>query len=180
MARHSLGTMHRRGCCRSRRFFVTVSPDGEVFATNTVDRCVCVFSLNGALLRQWGSRGNATGQFQCPCGIAVTRGGEVLVADRDNHRVQVFRTDGTFVRAFGIKDVDNGGRKFYPRAVAVTQEGDVAVVAEVVNCHIHVFRIGDGAHLGWWGQPGLADGEFLCPVSLCITSGGEVSPAPPG
>ena len=55
----------------------------------TCNHRVQVFSLvDGNFLRQWGSEGD---------GIAVDQGG-VFVADTNNHRVQVFQLDGTFVR----------------------------------------------------------------------------------
>ena len=42
---------------------------------------------------QAGSSGGAAGQLDLPAGVAVA-GGEVYVADPDNHRVSVFTTDG--------------------------------------------------------------------------------------
>ncbi len=70
-----------------------------------------VFRLDGTFVRQWASEGSAAGQFANPIGVCVSAAGEVLVADCDNHRIQVFRL-GTFVRQWG-----NSGS--WPMAVCV-------------------------------------------------------------
>ena len=51
--------------------------------------------------RQWGSQGSDPGQFDEPRGVALTSGGDVVVCDYANHRVQVLRPDGTFVCQWG-------------------------------------------------------------------------------
>ena len=53
----------------------------------------------GLFVRQWGENGYGPGH-NTPCGVAVGRQ-EVVVCDRDNHRVQVFGLDGTFLRQWG-------------------------------------------------------------------------------
>ena len=42
-------------------------------------------------MRQLGSEGDAEGQLYCPVGLAVDDKGDVIVADADNQRIQVFR-----------------------------------------------------------------------------------------
>ena len=48
--------------------------------------------------RRWGRRGPGPGQFDQPLGVSISSGGDIVVCDYGNHRVQVFRADGTFVR----------------------------------------------------------------------------------
>ena len=45
----------------------------------------------------WGTRGNAPGQFSGPHGIATDRNRRVYVADRTNHRIQIFDENGVFL-----------------------------------------------------------------------------------
>ena len=45
--------------------------------------------------------GSEPGQFDYPGGIAVDGSGNVYVADTDNHRVQKFTSDGTFLTQWG-------------------------------------------------------------------------------
>jgi peptidylglycine monooxygenase len=48
-------------------------------------------------MHSWGQPGSLPGEFRVPHGIWVTEDDRVLVADRENGRVQVFGRDGTFV-----------------------------------------------------------------------------------
>lgn len=77
---------------------VAVGPDGEIFVADgygnsTVHR----FSAEGALLSSWGAPGIGPGRFTTPHAIWVDRQGRVLVADRENDRIQLFRPDGAFL-----------------------------------------------------------------------------------
>lgn len=53
---------------------------------------------NGNWLKSWGDRGTGPGQFNTPHSIATDAQGNVYVADRGNHRIQVFDGDGKFLR----------------------------------------------------------------------------------
>ena len=48
--------------------------------------------------RHWGGRGSGPGQFSTPRGVALSSDGDIVVCDTDNHRLQVFRPNGTLVR----------------------------------------------------------------------------------
>ncbi|WP_233852402.1 peptidyl-alpha-hydroxyglycine alpha-amidating lyase family protein [Paraburkholderia sp. HD33-4] len=57
---------------------------------------------DGNWLKSWGDRGTGPGQFHTPHSIAVDAHDHVYVADRSNRRIQVFDTEGTFLRQFTI------------------------------------------------------------------------------
>jgi sugar lactone lactonase YvrE len=57
---------------------------------------------DGNWLKSWGDRGTGPGQFNTPHSIATDAEGNVYVADRGNHRIQVFDGDGKFLRQFTI------------------------------------------------------------------------------
>src|SRR5471030_2130755 len=57
---------------------------------------------DGNWLKSWGERGKEPGQFNTPHAIATDAKGNVYVADRGNHRIQVFDGDGKFLRQFII------------------------------------------------------------------------------
>ncbi len=51
-----------------------------------------------AFVAQWGSQGDASGQFDRPNGIAVDQAGNVFVSDSGNLRVQKFGQDGNYIK----------------------------------------------------------------------------------
>ncbi len=56
------------------------------------------FSSDGRFLLNWGTSGDGDGQFYNAEGIAVDGAGNVYVAEMINHRVQVFDSNGRFLR----------------------------------------------------------------------------------
>jgi hypothetical protein len=56
----------------------------------------------GNWLKSWGEPGDQPGQFNTPHSIAVDAQNNIYVADRGNRRIQVFDTDGKFLRQFTI------------------------------------------------------------------------------
>lgn len=78
---------------------VAFLPDGRVLVADGYDSGrVVIFDGDGNYLSELGERGEGPGQFNVVHGLAVAPDGLLLVADRDNRRIQVFREsdDGTF------------------------------------------------------------------------------------
>jgi len=57
---------------------------------------------DGNWLKSWGEPGDQPGQFNTPHSIAVDAQNHIYVADRGNRRIQVFDTEGKFLRQFTI------------------------------------------------------------------------------
>ena len=55
------------------------------------------FTADGDHTLSWGEPGSGPGQFMLPHGVWVDSRGRVLVADRENDRVQAFSQDGEFL-----------------------------------------------------------------------------------
>ena len=68
---------------------------------------VAKYDKNGDWVKSWGTKGTAPGQFNLPHAIAIDRNDNVYVGDRSNRRIQVFDTEGKFLRMFTI-DVASG------------------------------------------------------------------------
>ena len=67
---------------------------------------------------QFGSTGKAQGEFKEPWGIAVSeKTGTIAVADTENNRIQMFSSDGNFLREIELNNK--------PISLAFTQGGDV-------------------------------------------------------
>ena len=64
---------------------------------------VAKINKDGFWIKSWGERGTGPGQFLVPHGVAIDSKDNVYVADRGNARVQVFNTDGKFLRQFSIR-----------------------------------------------------------------------------
>jgi hypothetical protein len=99
---------------------IAVSPAGDIFVSDGYGNCrVHHFTADGTLVNSWGEIGSGPGQFLLPHGIALTPDGRLLVNDRENDRIQVFRTDGTFLAEW--TDI------LRPTSIAMTPSGDVVV-----------------------------------------------------
>lgn len=78
---------------------VAVAPSGEIYVSDGYGNCrVHRYAADGRLIASWGLPGNvAPGHFHVPHGVWVHTDGRVLVADRENNRIQVFSSDGGFL-----------------------------------------------------------------------------------
>ena len=63
---------------------------------------VAKIDSHGDWVKSWGEKGTGPGQFRLPHAIAIDRNDNVYVGDRTNRRIQVFNTDGKFLRMFSI------------------------------------------------------------------------------
>jgi sugar lactone lactonase YvrE len=76
---------------------------GNIFVSDGyVNNRVVKYDKNGRFLKQVGNEKAGTGkdQFNLPHGIAVDAKGDVYVADRSNHRLQVFDNDLAFKASY--------------------------------------------------------------------------------
>ena len=112
--------------------------------------------------RCWGSRGTLPGQFKDPCGVAVTSAGDVVVCDAGNHRIQMLRPDGSFVRTCKAR--------FEDPAALVISETDEVFVCDHGHHRMQVFRA-DGNFVRMWGARGMAPGQFQHPAGVALVAG---------
>ena len=82
---------------------VAWDPEGNIFVSDGyVNNRVVKYDKNGRFLAQVGSEKAGTGQNELtlPHGIAVDAKGDVYVADRSNHRLQVFDNNLAFKASY--------------------------------------------------------------------------------
>jgi len=80
-----------------------VGPDGSTYITDGYGNSrVVKFTREGNLVKYWGDRGSRPGQFNTPHSIVMDRNQNLYVADRQNSRIQVFDTDGTFKQEWDL------------------------------------------------------------------------------
>lgn len=74
-----------------------LSPRGDIYVSDGYgNAAVHKYSAGGQYLSSWGRPGVGPGEFNLPHNIVCDAEGWVYVADRENHRVQVFDGEGTF------------------------------------------------------------------------------------
>ena len=64
-------------------------------------------------MRACGRRGSGDGEFCHPSGLAITRSGEIIVADYQNDRIQFFNEDGQFLRCLGSHGTDETAKLIF-------------------------------------------------------------------
>jgi hypothetical protein len=160
---------------------VALSPKNEIYVSDGYGNSrVHKYSPDGKLLFSWGEPGTDPGQFNIVHNIVSDRDGYLYVADRENHRIQVFDGNGKFIdqwhnmhRPCALymdsgreplcylgelgpsmavnKDCPNLG----PRLSILSKEGKILA------------RLGDI-------RPGEAPGQFIAPHGLALDSRGDL------
>ena len=118
----------------------------------------------------FGQQGSSKGMFNGPCGVAVNEGDEIAVSDSGNHRVQVFSSDGIYLRSFGEEGYRQG--QFQTPSGIAFGTNDYIIVGESGNQFIQIFN-GEGKYLSHFcsnssstKSPGLSvdsDGNIIVP-----------------
>lgn len=119
------------------------------------------------LVKSWGGKGTAPGQFRNPIGIAYS-GARVYVADSLNHRIQVFDANGRYIRQIAVPEQ---GR---PMNIAA-RDGKV-YAADYWNDAVLIFGA-DGTLARTLGTPGKAaatPGRFNSPAGVAVGPKGDV------
>jgi len=89
---------------------------------------------------KFGEFGILGGQFTEPSGVAVTPDNEIVVADTNNHRIQVFDKEGNFKFQFGEVG-KRDGQLLYPNRVAVVAStGDIVVTERSPTHQVQIFN----------------------------------------
>jgi DNA-binding beta-propeller fold protein YncE len=110
--------------------------------------------------------------FKVPQGITVLgSSGEVAVADRMNHRVQIFDSEGNYKRQFGTEGKEEDGQLYFPSGLASDAHGNLLVV-DFTN-RLQVFDP-EGKHLCTRSDLGLQDDSGK---GIAWSAGGEIAVA---
>jgi peptidylglycine monooxygenase len=117
---------------------IAIASNGDIYvADGYANSAVHHFSPEGELIRSWGKPGTEPGEFTTPHAIWVDERNRVLVADRENNRVQVFSADGGFL--------DQWGDLYHPMDIWVDRRGMVFVTDQIPRLSMYD---GDGRLIG--------------------------------
>ncbi len=91
---------------------VITAPNGDIFVSDghsgqnaqpappgSTGRIV-KFTADGKFIKEWGRIGNDPGEFRTPHAMAFDSKGRLYVADRGNHRIQIFDQEGNYIDSY--------------------------------------------------------------------------------
>ncbi|KAF7708624.1 hypothetical protein HF521_017681 [Silurus meridionalis] len=125
----------------------------------------------GLPVASFGGEGDGDGQLCRPWGICVDKEGYVIVADRSNNRIQIFKPCGTFHHKFGTLG-SRPGQFDRPAGVACDNQRRI-IVADKDNHRIQIFTF-DGQFLLKFGEKGTKNGQFNYPWDVAVNSEGKI------
>ena len=157
------------------RYKVTVKVNGKHVRDGPFSVQIKPFQVRPVL--SFGKEGSSIGMFQFPWGVAVNERDEIAVTDWGNHRVQIFNSDGSYLRSFGQLGNRNGEFN-RPRGVAFHKNGNI-FVADSGNCRIQIFS-GEGEYVGSFGGKGSLDSHLSDPCGISVDSDGNTIVADAG
>jgi hypothetical protein len=166
--------------------------NGNIYISDGyINSRVAKYDKNGDWVKSWGTKGTAPGQFNLPHAIAIDRNDNIYVGDRTNRRVQVFDTEGKFLRMFTI-DVPpdpksravNGatptGQRLaevigQPNSLCITQGQNQVLFVGESTYPGRIFKVSlDGKVLGVIGRSGRQLKQFSGAHALACPSENEI------
>ncbi len=165
---------------------------GNIYITDGyINSRVAKYDSRGDWVKSWGTKGTAPGQFNLPHAIAIDSNDNIYVGDRSNRRIQVFDTDGKFLRMFTI-DVPpdpatravNGetptGAKLAqligaPNSLCITPAPNQVLFVGETTFPGRIFKVSlNGTVLGVIGRSGRNLGQFSGAHALACPSDHEI------
>jgi NHL repeat len=74
-----------------------LSPRGNIYVSDGYGNSrIHMYSPDGKPIKSWGEPGTGPGEFNIPHNLCCDQEGWIYVADRENHRIQVFDGDGNY------------------------------------------------------------------------------------
>jgi len=178
---------------------IAVAADGLIYVAVMMDHKIRVYRRTAPdsdkqdapstyeLVREWGGKGTADGEFDQPGGLAFDKEGALVVCDQVNHRVQRFTAEGKFLNKWGEYGDQPGqfgapqkpnSRVGGPCLTAVDAEGNI-YTTEPTPGRIQKFKP-DGSFLAAWGSNEVRDGAFggnatlVGPIALLFDRAGRL------
>jgi len=162
---------------------VAVAQDGSLFISDGYGNSrIHKFSPEGKHLFSWGEPGTDPGQFNIPHNICADTAGYLYVADRENHRIQVFDQEGRFhtqwnnlFRPCGLH-IDHraaGGERVYVGELGPSLP--VSLGIPNLGARVGIYTL-DNRLLARLGDqlPGTAPHQFVAPHCVAVDSYGDV------
>lgn len=144
-----------------------LGPDGEMYISDGYGNArVHKYSPDGELIKSWGQPGTGPGEFDLPHCVRVDPRNRLMVADRENNRIQFFTLDGEYIEEWG--DL------LQPDTIYIDDD-DLVYIAELGQ-RISIMTL-DGEVISQWGSErgSTVPGEFMaCPHGIWLDSHGDI------
>ena len=166
----------------NRPTHVAVDPrNGDLYVADGYSNArVHKYDPTGRYLLSWGESGTDEGQFNVVHNIAVDNDGRVLVADRENRRIQIFDSNGNYVeqwvnlsKAAAICVDNNGGGLVYVGEYYAG--GKSNTIGADLGPRVTIFDPG-GNVVARLGRQSFGDepGRFYSPHGVAVDSRGDI------
>lgn len=146
-----------------------IAIDGEdlLYLSFMIQHKVVVCRASGEVVREFGRKGTADGEFHQPGGLLLLPDGNLHVADQCNHRIQKFSRTGEFLAQWGGYGTEPGqfdglgteGSRFGGPHFIVRDSRGRLYTTEGMQGRVQQFS-DDGAFLARWGDKGDQPGGF--------------------
>jgi len=130
--------------------------------------CVRNDASIGTVEAVWGRLGISDGRFQTPRAIAIDKDDNLYIVDK-TARIQVFKTDGTFLRSWSTPDHTNGK----PTGLFINREGNL-MVADTHYFQVLVYSLQGEMFPKLGGVKGEKPGEFGLVTGIAEDSQGNL------
>ena len=152
------------------RYKVSIKVNGEHVCNSPFTLQVKPFQFRPLLF--FGKGGSSVGMFKFPWGVTVNARDEIAVTDQNNHRVQIFNSDGSYLRSFG-REGNKEGEFRRPRGISFHINNGNIFIADSFNHRIQIF-CGKGEYMGSFGGKGRLDSQLTNPLGLSVDSDGNI------
>ncbi|HET7084626.1 MAG TPA: hypothetical protein VFI23_07645 [Rhizomicrobium sp.] len=100
--------------------------------------------------------------------------GLIYVCDRTNNRIQLFKTDGTYVQQYIVKPDTKGDGSVWEIAFSRDPQQKFMYISDGANENIHVFDRKTMKELYWFGGGGRQPGQFYAVHSIVTNTKGDI------
>lgn len=118
---------------------VGVIMNDTLVISDVKNNCLRLLASNGKFIDTIGGEGKGSGEFEDPCGIAIDRKQQILVAQKENPRVQRFTPSGKCIRKIAQRSI-KGNMMGEPWAIAISPGDGSIYVSDWDKGCIHVFQ----------------------------------------
>ena len=180
----TLGTPHKpparwSGSPFNEPTHVAISPvTGDLYISDGYGNSrIHRYSADGRHIKSWGASGIDPGEFVIPHDILVDDKDNIIVADRENHRIQVFTAEGELQYMWNNIWKPTGICFGLDGNLYIAELGGESYYADAPNVgnRVSVYSL-EGKLLARLGMPtqGEGPGHFLAPHGITMDSRGDI------